>query len=152
MVSHHVSSGYEVVKAIEACGSRSGDTAFDVMIADCGQLNNGMAAGEHAFQHNEITSTGTAAGASASATPRGTRGYATAVRGVAAPSWVQSRGAFAGAAVLQQGVRCVWYTCCHYCRPIQRMHRRLSHAHYRAPHRAMCACVGLAVATTKAFF
>ncbi len=34
-----VVEGYEVVKAIEACGSRSGDTAFDVMIADCGQLD-----------------------------------------------------------------------------------------------------------------
>lgn len=33
--------GYNVVKAIESCGSRSGDTAFDVMIADCGQLEGG---------------------------------------------------------------------------------------------------------------
>lgn len=33
--------GYEVVIAIEACGSRSGDTSYDVMIADCGQLPAG---------------------------------------------------------------------------------------------------------------
>ena len=33
--------GYNVVKACEACGSRSGETEFDVMIADCGQLNGG---------------------------------------------------------------------------------------------------------------
>lgn len=41
---HHdvqVVEGYEVVKAVEACGSRSGETAFDVMIADCGQLPKG---------------------------------------------------------------------------------------------------------------
>eukprot|EP00889_Picochlorum_renovo_P000755 jgi/Picre1/27785/NNA_000749.t1 len=33
-----VVEGFSVVKAMEACGSRSGDTAFDVMIADCGVL------------------------------------------------------------------------------------------------------------------
>ncbi|KAI8464267.1 MAG: cyclophilin-like domain-containing protein [Monoraphidium minutum] len=33
-----VVQGMEIVKAIEACGSRSGDTAFDVMIADSGEL------------------------------------------------------------------------------------------------------------------
>jgi peptidyl-prolyl isomerase F (cyclophilin D) len=31
-----VVDGYNVVKAIEAAGSRSGDTSHDVMIADCG--------------------------------------------------------------------------------------------------------------------
>lgn len=31
-----VIDGYSVVKAIEAVGSRSGDTAEDVVIADCG--------------------------------------------------------------------------------------------------------------------
>lgn len=31
----------EVVKAIEACGSRSGQTAVEVVVADCGQLNAG---------------------------------------------------------------------------------------------------------------
>lgn len=33
-----VVQGIEVVKAMEACGSRSGDTSFDVMIAACGEL------------------------------------------------------------------------------------------------------------------
>ncbi|PRW58429.1 Peptidyl-prolyl cis-trans isomerase [Chlorella sorokiniana] len=36
VVFGQVVSGYGVVKAMEACGSRSGQTAFDVMIADCG--------------------------------------------------------------------------------------------------------------------
>ncbi len=39
-----VVEGFEVVKAIEACGSRSGDTAFDVIVKDCGQLPKGGAA------------------------------------------------------------------------------------------------------------
>ena len=36
-----VVEGYSVVKAIEACGSRSGDTSYDVMIADSGVLRQG---------------------------------------------------------------------------------------------------------------
>eukprot|EP00951_Prasinocladus_malaysianus_P049099 scaffold665847_cov42-Prasinocladus_malaysianus.AAC.1 len=36
--NQEVVDGYNVVKAIESVGSRSGDTEFDVMIADCGQL------------------------------------------------------------------------------------------------------------------
>jgi peptidyl-prolyl isomerase F (cyclophilin D) len=36
-----VVEGYEVVKAMEACGSRSGETAYDVMIADSGVLKAG---------------------------------------------------------------------------------------------------------------
>jgi peptidyl-prolyl isomerase F (cyclophilin D) len=36
-----VVEGYEVVKAVEACGSRGGETAADVMIADCGLLKPG---------------------------------------------------------------------------------------------------------------
>ncbi|KAG2443233.1 hypothetical protein HYH02_009306 [Chlamydomonas schloesseri] len=43
VVFGQVVDGYEVVKAIEACGSRSGETAFDVMIADCGELPAGAA-------------------------------------------------------------------------------------------------------------
>ena len=31
-----VVEGYNVIKAIEACGSRSGDTSADVIIGDCG--------------------------------------------------------------------------------------------------------------------
>ena len=36
-----VVDGFSVVKAIEAVGSRSGETAFDVMIADSGVLPAG---------------------------------------------------------------------------------------------------------------
>jgi peptidyl-prolyl isomerase F (cyclophilin D) len=36
VVFGQVVDGYNVVKAIEAAGSRSGDTSHDVMIADCG--------------------------------------------------------------------------------------------------------------------
>ncbi|KXZ45053.1 hypothetical protein GPECTOR_59g662 [Gonium pectorale] len=43
VVFGQVVEGYEVVKAIEACGSRSGETAFDVMIANCGELPAGAA-------------------------------------------------------------------------------------------------------------
>lgn len=38
VVFGQVVEGYSVVRAIESCGSRSGDTAEDVMIADCGVL------------------------------------------------------------------------------------------------------------------
>ena len=31
-----VVEGYNIVKAVEACGSRSGDTSADVIIGDCG--------------------------------------------------------------------------------------------------------------------
>ena len=36
-----VVEGYEVVKAMEACGARSGATAFEVSVADCGPLPAG---------------------------------------------------------------------------------------------------------------
>uniref|UniRef100_A0A383W8Y0 PPIase cyclophilin-type domain-containing protein n=1 Tax=Tetradesmus obliquus TaxID=3088 RepID=A0A383W8Y0_TETOB len=36
-----VVEGFEVVKAIEGCGARSGETAYDVMVAGCGQLPKG---------------------------------------------------------------------------------------------------------------
>jgi cyclophilin family peptidyl-prolyl cis-trans isomerase len=36
VVFGQVVKGYNVVKAMEAVGSRSGDTAFDVIIAHCG--------------------------------------------------------------------------------------------------------------------
>jgi len=41
VVFGQVIDGFEVVKAIEACGARSGETAFDVMIQDCGELGSG---------------------------------------------------------------------------------------------------------------
>ena len=40
-----VVDGYSVVKAMEACGSRGGETSFDVMIAKCGEVNTSAAAG-----------------------------------------------------------------------------------------------------------
>ena len=40
MPAVQVVEGYNVVKAMEACGSRSGDTSVDVMIADCGVLDS----------------------------------------------------------------------------------------------------------------
>ena len=36
-----VVDGYSVVKALEACGDRSGNTAFEVSVADCGPLPAG---------------------------------------------------------------------------------------------------------------
>ena len=45
VVFGQVVDGYNVVKAVEACGSRGGDTSYDVMIADCGVLNEGGASG-----------------------------------------------------------------------------------------------------------
>lgn len=44
VVFGQVVSGYSVIKAIEACGSRSGQTAADVMIADCGVKSPGKGA------------------------------------------------------------------------------------------------------------
>lgn len=37
-------SGFEVVKAIESIGSRSGEPAVDMVIADCGVVSNGTGA------------------------------------------------------------------------------------------------------------
>lgn len=39
-----VLEGYNVVKAMEACGSRSGETSFDVMIAKCGEMDTSASA------------------------------------------------------------------------------------------------------------
>ena len=39
VVFGQVVDGFSVVKAIESCGSRSGETSADVMIADCGVLD-----------------------------------------------------------------------------------------------------------------
>ncbi len=44
VVFGQVVSGYEVVKAMEACGARSGQTAFEVTVADCGPLPAGNSA------------------------------------------------------------------------------------------------------------
>lgn len=63
-----VIDGYNVVKAIEAAGSRSGDTSHDVMIADCGITTKKPGGGggggptRACFQHNKINITGPGAG------------------------------------------------------------------------------------------
>jgi peptidyl-prolyl isomerase F (cyclophilin D) len=44
VVFGQVISGFEVVKAMEACGARSGETSFDVMIASSGVLKPGSGA------------------------------------------------------------------------------------------------------------
>ncbi|KAI3433293.1 hypothetical protein D9Q98_003112 [Chlorella vulgaris] len=44
VVFGQVISGYNVVKAVEACGSRDGSTAFDVMIGNSGLVSPGKAA------------------------------------------------------------------------------------------------------------
>eukprot|EP00195_Chlamydomonas_chlamydogama_P015502 CAMPEP_0202899890 /NCGR_PEP_ID=MMETSP1392-20130828/9179_1 /ASSEMBLY_ACC=CAM_ASM_000868 /TAXON_ID=225041 /ORGANISM="Chlamydomonas chlamydogama, Strain SAG 11-48b" /LENGTH=275 /DNA_ID=CAMNT_0049586185 /DNA_START=55 /DNA_END=882 /DNA_ORIENTATION=+ len=41
VVFGQVIEGYEVVKAMEACGSRSGQTSLEVTISDCGELPAG---------------------------------------------------------------------------------------------------------------
>ena len=44
VVFGQVISGFEVVKAMEACGSRSGETSYDVMISSSGVLKPGSGA------------------------------------------------------------------------------------------------------------
>lgn len=56
-----VIEGMEIVKAIETCGSRGGDTAFDVMVANCGELPAG------AVKAMQARSMGSVLGAAASA-------------------------------------------------------------------------------------
>lgn len=45
VVFGQVIDGFSVVKAIEACGSKSGETSYDVMISDCGVLSKGKTTG-----------------------------------------------------------------------------------------------------------
>lgn len=57
-----VVDGYQVVKAIEACGSRSGDTAFDITVADCGVVERKAGFGAtkaslNQFNTNNVVST-----------------------------------------------------------------------------------------------
>jgi len=40
-----VVSGYSVIKAMEACGARSGETSADVMIASCGEVETNAVLG-----------------------------------------------------------------------------------------------------------
>ena len=69
-----VVEGYNVIKAIEACGSRSGDTSADVIIGDCGVV---------------ASAKGSAKGGRKMTTGTGTRGYhtASAVSCASRPAW-----------------------------------------------------------------
>jgi peptidyl-prolyl isomerase F (cyclophilin D) len=71
-----------VVKAVEACGARSGETAYDVMIQDCGELggSGGAGAGSSASKGAAaavVGARGVQGGMSATLQP-GSRGYMTA--------------------------------------------------------------------------
>ncbi|GIL61248.1 hypothetical protein Vafri_15606 [Volvox africanus] len=81
VVFGQVVDGFEVVKAIEACGSRSGETSFDVMVADSGLLPAGAV--KAAGSRQQQAARGGAAGA-------GVRGYSTLL--TAAPSAPRSFG------------------------------------------------------------
>lgn len=61
-----VLSGYSVVKAMEACGSRGGETAHDVMIKSCGLVDTAAAAGGIATR---VAVTGGSASAAHAAAP-----------------------------------------------------------------------------------
>eukprot|EP00878_Enallax_costatus_P003061 GHUV01003260.1.p1 GENE.GHUV01003260.1~~GHUV01003260.1.p1 ORF type:complete len:296 (+),score=92.32 GHUV01003260.1:485-1372(+) len=64
VVFGQVVDGFEVVKAVELCGSRSGETSFDVMIADCGQLPKGTSVGATSADAAAPRRTAAAAGTS----------------------------------------------------------------------------------------
>jgi peptidyl-prolyl isomerase F (cyclophilin D) len=51
-----VIDGYNVVKAMEAVGSRSGDTAFDVIIAHCGKADRGVIKAQAAGPGSKVSS------------------------------------------------------------------------------------------------
>lgn len=80
-----VVDGYNVIKAIEACGSRSGDTSADVIIGDCGVVAAGgasaasggrkVAAGAAGSTHGYHTAAAAAAGARFSARASVSRGF-----------------------------------------------------------------------------
>ena len=65
-----VVEGYNVIKSIEACGSRSGDTSADVIIGDCGVVASAKRSAKGGRKMTTGTSTRgyhTAAAAAASA-------------------------------------------------------------------------------------
>ncbi|EFJ50077.1 hypothetical protein VOLCADRAFT_80339 [Volvox carteri f. nagariensis] len=111
VVFGQVVDGFEVVKAIESCGSRSGETAFDVMVADCGQLPAGAtkAAGATSW----LAARGGAAGATvrsysslSSAAPGSSRCFGSKLsRPVVCPVRAQSVAAAPAAAAMRSVVR-----------------------------------------------
>jgi peptidyl-prolyl isomerase F (cyclophilin D) len=77
-----VVDGYNVIKAVEACGSRSGDTSADVIIGDCGVMASAgarsggvkVAAGAGSSTRGYHTAAAAAAGARFSARAAMSRG------------------------------------------------------------------------------
>jgi len=84
VVFGQVLEGFPVVKAMEACGSRGGDTSYDVMIADSGVLARAARAAR----------AGAAGGAAASGLPR--VAVAAPLRRLAAPAPRRAATAAAG--------------------------------------------------------
>jgi len=82
-----VVEGYNVIKAIEACGSRSGDTSADVIIGDCGVVASAKGSAKGGRKMTTGTRgyhTAAAAAASARFSARArTRGYHTAAAAAA---------------------------------------------------------------------
>lgn len=77
-----VVDGYNIVRAIEACGSRSGDTSVDVIIGDCGVVaaagagaGRKVAAGAGNSTRGYHTAAAAAAGARFSARAFVSRGF-----------------------------------------------------------------------------
>jgi peptidyl-prolyl isomerase F (cyclophilin D) len=92
VVFGQVIEGFEVVKAIEACGARSGETAFDVMIKNCGELGSsgsgsssrggrGGTAAAAQFGDNSSSSNSALAVAAAAVPHRALAGGTVAVKG-----------------------------------------------------------------------
>lgn len=76
VVFGQVLKGYNVVKAMEACGSRSGETAHDVMVSNSGVVSGGKGATTTtaALQQQQAAAAPRLARASARAAPAGTLG------------------------------------------------------------------------------
>ena len=70
VVFGQVVDGWNVMKAVEACGSRSGDTSFDVMIAACGEMDTSTSAASSGRQHKVAPATAVLAQPSASVAAR----------------------------------------------------------------------------------
>ncbi|GFR49175.1 hypothetical protein Agub_g11198 [Astrephomene gubernaculifera] len=100
VVFGQVVEGYEVVKAVEACGSRSGATAFDVMVAECGELKPGATAAAAAGQQQAAATSAAAAG-SGGALGATVRSFASMSRAAAAAR-AFSGGAYCRPAVCPQ--------------------------------------------------
>jgi peptidyl-prolyl isomerase F (cyclophilin D) len=98
VVFGQVVDGYSVVKAIEATGSKGGDTSADVMIAACGLVAAGGAGGG-------APPAGVRACAAPAAAARGARGAAAAGRGVGVRRLAAQRRAAVAGRPVARGAR-----------------------------------------------